>query len=96
MMRGRGDTGAALGSGAVDDQFWALVCEDEEWLKAEFDAIVSAPAEVRRRSGARPSVSAPDTHRRRAVPPGERVGVASGRSRRRGRRWSRERSPPIG
>ena len=25
-------------------QFWALVCEDEEWLQAEFDAIVSEPA----------------------------------------------------
>jgi len=28
----------------VDAQFWALVCEDEEWLQAEFDAIISAPA----------------------------------------------------
>ena len=29
-MLGRENTGAALGSGAVDDDFWALVCEDEE------------------------------------------------------------------
>ncbi len=45
-MLGREDTGAALGSGAVDDDFWALVCEDEEWLQAEFDAIVSEPRET--------------------------------------------------
>ena len=25
----------------MDADFWALVCEDEEWLAAEFDAIVS-------------------------------------------------------
>jgi hypothetical protein len=45
-MLGRENTGAALGSGAVDDDFWALVCEDEEWLQAEFDAIVSEPRET--------------------------------------------------
>ena len=46
-MLGRENTGAALGSGAVDADFWALVCEDEEWLQAEFDAIVSEPCETR-------------------------------------------------
>ena len=46
-MLDRENTGSALGSGAVDADFWALVCEDEEWLRAEFDAIVSEPAEVR-------------------------------------------------
>jgi len=44
-MRGNGNTGPALGSEAVDAQFWALICDDEEWLRAEFDGIVSAPAE---------------------------------------------------
>ena len=38
-------TGPALGSGA-EDTFWVLVCEDEEWLRAEFDAIVSEPTET--------------------------------------------------
>ena len=45
-MLGRQDTGSALGSGAVDAEFWALVCEDEEWLDAEFDAIVSEARET--------------------------------------------------
>ena len=40
-------TGPALGSGA-EDTFWWLVCEDEEWLRAEFDAIVSAITETPR------------------------------------------------
>ena len=38
--------GTALGSEAVDTQFWALICDDEEWLRTEFDGIVSAPAET--------------------------------------------------
>ena len=44
-MRGNGNTGPALGSEAVDAQFWALICDDEEWLRTEFDGIVSEPAE---------------------------------------------------
>jgi len=35
----------------VDADFWALVCEDEEWLDAEFDAIVGAAWETPWRSG---------------------------------------------
>ena len=49
-MLGRQNTGSALGSGAVDADFWALVCEDEEWLDAEFDAIVSQARETPTRS----------------------------------------------
>jgi hypothetical protein len=49
-MVGRMDTGTALSAGAVDAQFWALVCEDEEWLDAEFAGIVSEPAESRVRA----------------------------------------------
>ena len=49
-MLGRENTGSALGSGAVDADFWALVCEDEEWLDAEFDAIVSEAGETPARS----------------------------------------------
>jgi len=57
-MLGRENTGAALGSGAVDAEFWALVCEDEEWLQAEFDAIVSEPGETPVRPSGRPSKTA--------------------------------------
>src|SRR6187200_1641587 len=44
-MRDNGNTAPALGFDAVDDRFWALVCDDAEWLRAEFDGIVSEPAE---------------------------------------------------
>ena len=44
-MRDGGNTCTPVGSGAVDEQFWALVCEDEDWLDREFDEIVSEPAE---------------------------------------------------
>jgi len=94
-MLGREDTGAALGSGAVDDVFWALVCEDEEWLQAEFDAIVSEPCETLERPSGGPGTIA-------AAWP-DRAGWqrrTSGTSRpwrtgnRPGSRWRRERSPP--
>jgi len=39
-------TGPALSSRAEDTEFWVLVCEDEEWLQAEFEAIVSEPTET--------------------------------------------------
>ena len=41
-----GNIGTTLGAGTVDARFWALVCDDEEWLRTEFDRIVSAPAEL--------------------------------------------------
>jgi hypothetical protein len=44
-MRDNQNTDPALGSEAVDDRFWALICDDEQWLRAEFDGIVSEPAE---------------------------------------------------
>ena len=96
-MLGRENTGAALGSGAVDDDFWALVCEDEEWLQAEFDAIVSEPCETLARTSERPSTIA-------AARPDRSVWQrrTSGTTRpwrtgnRPGRRWRRERSPPDG
>ena len=44
-MRDNGNTGSALSSEAVDAQFWALICDDEEWLRTEFNGIVSEPAE---------------------------------------------------
>ena len=44
-MRDNANTGPALSSEAVNTQFWALICDDEEWLRTEFDGIVSEPAE---------------------------------------------------
>ena len=41
-------TSPALGSEAEGIDFWVLICEDEEWLRAEFDAIVSEPTETLR------------------------------------------------
>ncbi|HEX5495658.1 MAG TPA: hypothetical protein VFX70_13895 [Mycobacteriales bacterium] len=36
------DAGTDNAAEAVDEEFWALVCGDEELLSAEFDAIVAA------------------------------------------------------
>ncbi len=71
-MLGRENTGSALGSEAVDADFWALVCEDEEWLGAEFDAIVSEACETPTRSRRRFSTGTdPNARaRRRRGPPG--------------------------
>ena len=94
-MLGRENTGAALGSGAVDAEFWALVCEDEEWLDAEFDAIVSEPCEPRPRRSGRPSgiaAAAPDRAGQAAM--GTRATGPWRTGDRPGRRWRRERSPP--
>ena len=46
-MRDNGNIGPALGSEAVDAQFWASICDDEEWLRTEFDGIVCEPAKHR-------------------------------------------------
>ena len=93
-MLGRDDTGAVLGSEAVDAEFWALVCQDEEWLQSEFDAIVSEPAETPARPSVRPTVAGDhgawprgqdgesDAVRRPAF------GIRPGST------WRRERSPP--
>ena len=93
-MAGRMDTGTALSARAVDAQFWALVCEDEEWLEAEFDAIVSAPAEAGRRLVRRPSIGAADHHGRRQVRSVEGDNPAVVPPGHLGQRRRRERSPP--
>ena len=86
-------TGSALGSGA-EDTFWVLVCEDEEWLAAEFDAIVGEPTETPRLVIHRPSrvgVERPPG----SPGPGGNGPVRAGRiGDRPERHLSRERSPP--
>jgi len=92
-MRDRENTGPALGSEAVDDQFWALICEDEGWLRAEFDAIVSEPVEVRRRPGRRRAVGSEAIADRPRAARGGRCALDR-RSVPLGEQWRRERSPP--
>ena len=95
-MHGREDTGAALGSRAVDADFWALVCADKEWLDAEFDEVVSDAWETPTRSTRRPAMTdaAPTGWpgsawwSSRASRPW-RTGIGPGR------RWRRERGPPA-
>lgn len=80
------------GTVRADEDFWDLVCADDEWLRAEFDAIVAAGYPERgdrARPAVRPghgpwSVPAPLSPPR---PP------APGRPAR-GRGLPRERSPP--
>ena len=87
-------TGPALSSQAVDAQFWALVCQDEEWLQAEFDAIVSAPAETSRRPVLRPVIRVSDHPGRQRIRPVGGDSLTLVPTGQRGQRWRRERSPP--
>ena len=93
-MLGRVDTGAVLGSRAVDAQFWALVCEDEELLDAEFYAVVSdafeAPISPIRPTRTSASSAAWPQSRRWAI--GNTRPWRTGA--RPGRHWQRERGPP--
>jgi hypothetical protein len=94
-MLGRENAGAALSSGEVDVDFWALVFQDEEWLWAEFDAIESEPEEILARPLGRSNLTAearPDRAawwQRSTSGPTEpwRSGIGPGRRR-------QERSPP--
>ena len=87
-------TGPVLGSGAVDAQFWAFVCEDEEWLQAEFDAIVSAPAEAGRCPVRRPAIGGADHPGRQEVRAVEEDSPTVGPPGQPGQSRRRERSPP--
>lgn len=100
-MLGRENTGTALGSeavlgsGAVDADFWALVCADEEWLQAEFDAIVSEPGETLVRPSGRPGMAASLRPDRAVWQRSTRGATGPWRTPdRTGRQWRRERSPP--
>jgi hypothetical protein len=93
MLSG-GDSRALLDDRAVDAEFWALVCQDEEWLRAEFDSIVSEPAEIPARPSVRRGVVGAQPGRwtgHRGMPGPIRRWRANVRP---GRGWRRERSPP--
>ena len=94
-MLDRENTGLALGSRAEDTDFWMLVCEDEEWLRAEFGAIVSEPTEtpVRRNERSSGVTAQPPGRDRLTTKDGHlRVGPVCDRH---GCRCVRERSPPV-
>ena len=83
----------------VNAEFWALVCADDEWLAAEFGAIVSEPCETRVRISFRPNrIDAAPPDGSGNVLPGVTSSSVSGwrTGGLPGRRWRRERSPPLG
>ena len=83
----------------VDAEFWALVWADDEWLAAEFGAIVSEPCETRVRIAFRPNRidAAPPEGSGPALPGATSSSVTGWRTGGLpGRRWRRERSPPLG
>jgi hypothetical protein len=96
-MRDGGNTCTPVGSGAVDEQFWALVCEDEEWLDSEFDEIVSEPAESPRMRPPRLMVCVDRSRpaRQRPCRGGRREGYTRSTGHCPGRSWRRQRSPPV-
>ena len=49
-MFGRENADMAIDSGEVDVEFWALVFQNEKWLRAQFDAANSEPDETPARS----------------------------------------------
>ena len=80
----------------VDEQFLALMCSDEDLLRAEFDAIIAAewpspPPRTPRRGAAHRHPGQQYTHRRggapvaRAMPRPRHPGIGG---------WVRQRSPP--
>lgn len=90
-----------LSDTTVDEQFWALVCADEQLCQAEFDEIIAAawtdscnePPPIRAHPG--DPLGRPDLPNSRAGrvetgrQPDHRVGDIGAP------RWNRERSPPA-
>ena len=96
-MREDANIGTALSAEAVDARFWALVCDDEQWLRSEFDGIVSGPAEhpstVPPASGVATDRAGPGSGAAEHCDSAGRMrpwrtSVAPGRA------WRRQRSPP--
>jgi hypothetical protein len=82
----------------VGARFWALVCDDEQWLRSEFDGIVSGPAE--HRHAGRPACGVATDR----SGPGSAAGEQRDSAGRvwpwrtasvPGRAWRRQRSPPA-
>jgi len=93
-MLDRENIDTAVGSGAVDTQFWALVCADDELFEAEFEALVSEAIETPLRPARSTSTSAapaPGPHSQRWTTLSTRPWRTGTQP---GRRWQRERGPP--
>lgn len=77
---------------SADEEFWNLVCADDDWLRAEFEAIVSSGF-ADRQARPRPSGSSPRGLPGASVPsrwePGRPRGL------RPAPRVARQRSPPT-
>jgi hypothetical protein len=71
----------------VDDEFLAILCADDEFVRAEFDAIIAnawdTPAQP---APEPPRVPPPRRHLRSAHAPGSEAAVTDA--------WARQRSPP--
>jgi hypothetical protein len=84
---------AGVSSTAVQDEFLAMVCADEAWLRAEFDAIVREEWSVPPRPRPKRFVSGHDRSRLRASGNSQ---VRSDQLRYPTDGWVRQRSPPLG
>ena len=95
-MPDREKSADAVGSDAVDAEFWAIVLHDEDWLHSEFDEITE-PAEARI-SPPRPLVVSADESSSGGQGTPARHGGGIGRlgdtGRSPGQGWRRQRSPP--
>ena len=97
-MHGGQNTVAATDAEAVDVEFWALVCADDDLLAAEFGAIVSEPCEIRVRNSFRPNrIDAAPAEGSGPSLSAATSGSATGWRTEGlpGRRWRRQRSPPT-
>ena len=96
-MPDREMSAGAVGSDAVETEFWAIVLGDEDWLRGEFDEITE-PAEARI-SPPRPLVVSADESSSggQGTPARHGGGISrlgdTGRSS--GQGWRRQRSPPA-
>lgn len=80
-------------AGAVEEQFWALVCADEQLLAAQSEAILTAEWPERPTPPVRLTVRRADHHP--AGTPGHRPRAPGARPTRPGLdEWTRQRSPP--
>jgi len=88
-------TGEAIVERNVDEQFFDLICADQELLTAEFDAIIAAawptpPVSLPRRgaAGRKPERGRSGRWRSRARPHRQQTHPLGGEA------WRRQRSPP--
>ncbi|MDQ3733336.1 MAG: hypothetical protein M3400_04935 [Actinomycetota bacterium] len=82
-------------SGDIDEAFLDLVCSDEEWLRAEFDAIVESGWGSGDRPPPRPASPTPPPRPPGRTPVGQEPANLSEPGRALVRRVARQRGPPA-